>query len=54
MQDKDKENIDDTMDNDGPGLDKQGAMYMAQQAGENVSPCGYCNRGDCMECAFSR
>lgn len=50
----DNENTDEYMDNNGPGLDKQGAMYLAQQAGENVSPCGYCNRGDCMECAFSR
>lgn len=61
MLDKDNNRKDNNIDNkdeyvedNGPGLDKQGAMYMAQQAGENVSPCGYCNRGDCMECAFSR
>ena len=42
------------MNNNTPGLDKQGAMYMAQQAGEYASPCEYCNRGDCVECAFSR
>ena len=42
------------MNDNTPGLDKQGAMYMAQQAGEYASPCEYCNRGDCVECAFSR
>ena len=53
-ENKKKDNNDEYVEDNGPGLDKQGAMYMAQQAGENVSPCGYCNRGDCMECAFSR
>lgn len=49
-----KENNEEKIYDNEPGLDKQGAMYRAQQEGENVSPCGFCNRGDCMECAFSR
>lgn len=38
---------------EGPGLDKQAALYMARQVNEDASPCGYCNRGDCMECSFA-
>lgn len=57
MQDKKqdtKKEMTDEMKDDGPGLDKQGAMYRAQTEGNGGSPCGYCNRGDCIECAFSR
>lgn len=46
--------IDEDLEDDGPGLDKQAAMYKARQISEDASPCGYCNRGDCIECRFSR
>lgn len=35
------------------GLDKQAAQRMAEEEGAD-NPCGYCNRGDCVECRFSR
>lgn len=50
MQDNNKEILEDRT----PGLDKQGAMRRAQEEGESGSPCGYCNRGDCIECIYSR
>ncbi|MDO5331789.1 MAG: hypothetical protein Q4E99_03840 [Bacillota bacterium] len=50
MQEENKEIQKDR----GPGLDKQGAMRKAQEEGETGSPCEYCNRGDCVECRFSR
>ena len=37
----------------GIGVDKQTAQRMAEESGAD-NPCGYCNRGDCIECRFSR
>ena len=48
-----KENNMENKDDNGPGLDKQGAMRRAQEEGEWASPCEYCNRGDCVECRFA-
>ena len=50
---KEKDEINENIEDDGPGLDKQGAIYKAQQEGPYASPCEYCNRGDCMECAYA-
>lgn len=53
METKSEKFLKELVDVDGPGLDKQGAMYMAEQVGENASPCAFCNRMDCMECRFA-
>lgn len=52
-KEEDKELLDENMAYNGPGLDKQGALYMARQVSETASPCEYCNRGDCIECRFA-
>lgn len=53
MEDIIKENNEEKTKDDGPGLDKQGAMRRAEEEGEYASPCEYCNRGDCIECRFA-
>lgn len=61
VNDKIENNQNDVLENkkdikidNTPGLDKQGAMRKAEENGETGSPCEYCNRGDCIECRFSR
>lgn len=48
-----KEDIREDWIDRSPGLDNQGAMRRMEEEGYSGSPCGYCNRGDCIECAFA-
>lgn len=52
MQDKEKNTAEYDIDN-APGMHKEAAIHIAQQEGPDASPCGYCNRGDCMECSYA-